>query len=61
MKNRKMLQRVAAVCFAAAMTVSLTACGGGSKGGSGAIKIGASGPVTGPAAVYGNAVKESKR
>ena len=56
----------------ACMAVSLAACGGGSASSSsdstaaasqsgaatdGAIKIGGSGPLTGPAAVYGNAVK----
>lgn len=57
MKNKNLMRRVAAVAVAAAMTASLTACGGaGGKGGN-AIKIGASGPLTGPAAVYGTAVK----
>ena len=43
------------------MAVSLAACGGGgaAKGGDGSIKIGGSGPLTGPAAVYGNAVKNA--
>ncbi|MCR5675452.1 MAG: ABC transporter substrate-binding protein [Lachnospiraceae bacterium] len=52
-------RKTVSVALAAAMTMSLAACGGASAGGkgSGAIKIGASGPLTGPAAVYGNAVK----
>ncbi|MCR5486498.1 MAG: ABC transporter substrate-binding protein [Lachnospiraceae bacterium] len=56
-------------CISAALSlslmVSLSACGGAapaasggaSQGGAAAIKIGGSGPLTGPAAVYGNAVK----
>ena len=65
---KKFWKTTLAVAMTACMAASLTACGGGSSSGSsapaadsgaadGAIKIGGSGPLTGPAAVYGNAVK----
>ncbi len=63
MKKEGMFKKALSMALAAAMTVSLAACGsapaaqGGSGASAGAIKIGASGPLTGPAAVYGNAVK----
>ena len=60
MKNSKMYKRVLCAAVAATMTLALCACGGGaSKSSSGAIKIGGSGPLTGPAAVYGTAVKNA--
>ena len=59
MKKDLCFKRVLSVVTALAMAGAVTACGGqgGSGSASGAIKIGASGPLTGPAAVYGNAVK----
>ena len=58
---KKFLKKALVVAMSAGMAVSLAACGGGgaAKGGDGSIKIGASGPLTGPAAVYGNAVKNA--
>ncbi len=58
MKNYRFIKALISSAVAVTLTVSLAACGGAqSKGGSGKIKIGGSGPLTGPAAVYGNAVK----
>lgn len=70
---KKFWKTTLAVAMTACMAVSLAACGGGSSSSgssdakaettaesgdsAGAIKIGGSGPLTGPAAVYGNAVK----
>ena len=65
---KKFWKTTLAVAMSAFMAASLAACGGGSssssapantesEASSGAIKIGGSGPLTGPAAVYGNAVK----
>ena len=70
---KKFWKTTLAVAMTACMAVSLAACGGGSASSSssdstaaasqsgaaadGAIKIGGSGPLTGPAAVYGHAVK----
>ena len=58
---KKFWKKALVVAMSAGMAVSLAACGGGgaAKGGDGAIKIGGSGPLTGPAAVYGNAVKNA--
>ena len=48
-----------AAALAAVMAFALAACGGGgsSEGGDAVLKIGSTGPLTGPAAIYGNAVK----
>jgi len=65
---KKFWKTTLAVAVSAFMAASLAACGGSSnsssapantesEASSGAIKIGGSGPLTGPAAVYGNAVK----
>ena len=68
---KKFWKTTLAVAMTACMAMSLAACGGGSSSSSssapaaeaesgaadGAIKIGGSGPLTGPAAVYGTAVK----
>lgn len=65
---KKFWKTTFAVALTACMAVSLAACGSSSSsssssapaesaGGEGAIKIGGSGPLTGPAAVYGTAVK----
>ncbi|MBQ6590194.1 MAG: ABC transporter substrate-binding protein [Lachnospiraceae bacterium] len=63
---KKFWKTTLAVAMTACMAASLAACGGGSSSSApaadsgaadGAIKIGGSGPLTGPAAVYGNAVK----
>ena len=63
---KKFWKKALAAGLTACMALSLAACGGSSSGSSGsssapaadgAIKIGGSGPLTGPAAVYGNAVK----
>ena len=55
-----MLKRVAVVAMAGVVAFSAAACGGGgdnpSDSGSAKIKIGGIGPLTGSAAVYGNAV-----
>ncbi len=55
-----MLRRVAAVAMAGVVAFSMAACGGGgaepADSGAATIKIGGIGPLTGPAAVYGNAV-----
>ncbi len=59
MKNKEMCKRVMSAAVAASLALTLCACGGGAKSSSGAIKIGGSGPLTGPAAVYGNAVKNA--
>ena len=58
---KKFWKKALVVAMSAGMAVSLAACGGGgaAKGGDGSIKIGGSGPLTGPAAVYGNAVKNA--
>ena len=50
----KVMKKVLAVALMAAMAVSMTACGG-AKGGSSTWKIGGIGPLTGGAALYGNA------
>ena len=63
---KKFWKKALVVAVSACMAASLAACGGSSSAPSGAgesessdgaIKIGGSGPLTGPAAVYGNAVK----
>ena len=67
---KKFWKTTLAAVMTACMAVSLAACGGssgsssaapaadgGSDAAEGVIKIGGSGPLTGPAAVYGNAVK----
>ena len=69
---KKFWKTTLAVAMTACMAMSLAACGGSASSSSssdapaaeaesgaaeGAIKIGGSGPLTGPAAVYGNAVK----
>ncbi len=70
--KKNMTRRVFAAALAGAMALSLAACGGSSNGsgagadqgaasssGGAAIKIGGSGPLTGPAAIYGMAVKNA--
>lgn len=61
MKNtaKKIMKSVAAAALAASMAVSLTACAGGTNYAKDNTKIviGAAGPLTGPAAIYGIAVK----
>ncbi|MCR4907619.1 MAG: ABC transporter substrate-binding protein [Lachnospiraceae bacterium] len=72
MRKKSLLKTGLSLAMVLCMTVALTACGGaasapaesaaesgeaGSASAGGAIKIGGSGPLTGPAAVYGNAVK----
>ena len=55
------MKKVLAVLLALAMVFSLAACGGekeeGGSAAAGAIKVGATGPLTGGAAIYGQAVK----
>ena len=55
------MKKFLAVLLALAMVFSLAACGGekeeGGSEAAGAIKLGATGPLTGGAAIYGNAVK----
>ena len=50
----KVMKKVLAAALMAAMVLSMTACGG-AKGGSDTWKIGGIGPLTGGAALYGNA------
>ena len=58
MKTKK---KIIAIIMMALLCMSLAACGGGggsSDSGSGeAVLLGNTGPLTGPAAIYGNAVK----
>jgi len=59
---KKFAKKMLVVAMVVAMVLSMVACGGSSDEGSGdaagaVLKIGGIGPVTGPAAVYGNAVK----
>ena len=55
----KMIKRVGSIALAAAMVVSLAACGGSSDkkeaSSSDTFKIGGIGPTTGDAAIYGTA------
>ena len=53
------MKKVLAVLLALAMVFTLAACGGEKEetGAAGAIKVGATGPLTGGAAIYGQAVK----
>ena len=57
----KMIKRVGSIALAAAMVVSLAACGGSSvkkeASSSDTFKIGGIGPTTGDAAIYGTAVQ----
>lgn len=57
----KMIKRVGSIALAAAMVVSLAACGGSSDkkeaSSSDTFKIGGIGPTTGDAAIYGTAVQ----
>lgn len=59
LKMKNVLKKIAAVSLAAAMTASLAGCNGNNAGSGDAKKlvIGGIGPLTGGAAVYGNAVK----
>ncbi len=58
---KKMTKLISITVAAAAVLSSLAGCGGGTSSGSGkaggAVKIGAIGPITGAAAIYGQAVK----
>ena len=60
---KKTFTKFAAVAMACMMVFAMTACGGGSgdsgssEGGDNVLKLGGIGPTTGPAALYGNAVK----
>ncbi len=58
---KKMTKLISITVAAAAVLSSLAGCGGGTSSGSskagGAVKIGAVGPITGAAAIYGQAVK----
>lgn len=60
---KKTFTKFAAVAMACMMVFAMTACGGGSgdsgssEGGENVLKLGGIGPTTGPAALYGNAVK----
>lgn len=60
---KKTWTKVAAVAMACMMVFAMTACGGGSSsggsgdGGDNVLHLGGIGPLTGPAALYGNAVK----
>ena len=52
------VKKLIVVCLAVAMTVCFAACGkkGSEGGGDQVLKLGGIGPITGPAALYGNAV-----
>ncbi|MBP3895849.1 MAG: hypothetical protein J6D07_05235, partial [Mogibacterium sp.] len=58
---KKKWTKFAVVAMSFMMVFALAACGGGSSdsgdAGSTALKLGNTGPLTGPAAIYGNAVK----
>ena len=57
---KKMTKLISITVAAAAVLSSLAGCGGGTSSGggkAGAVKIGAIGPITGAAAIYGQAVK----
>lgn len=56
---RKKFMKFAVVAMSAMMAFTMAGCGGGSSSDApeNAIKIGGIGPTTGPAAVYGNSVK----
>ncbi len=58
---KKTWTKFAVVAMSFMMVFALAACGGGSSdsgdAGSTALKLGNTGPLTGPAAIYGNAVK----
>ena len=60
---KRLFKTSVAVAMTVCMAAALTACGGSgsqqASSGSAVIKIGGSGPLTGPAAVYGNAVKNA--
>ena len=56
-KGEKKMKKVLAAVMALAMVFSLAACGGSSS--SNAFKIGCTGPLTGGAAIYGQAVKNA--
>ena len=63
---KKSMKKVIAMLLAAAMVAALAACGGGNSGSSGdsgssdaaTLKIGSTGPLTGPASSYGQSVKQ---
>lgn len=54
---KKTFMKAAVVAMSAMMVFVMTACGGGSQVAENTLVIGGSGPLTGPAALYGNAVK----
>ena len=60
---KKTFTKFAAVAMACMMVFAMTACGGGSSdsgsadAGDNVLKLGCTGPLTGEAAIYGNAVK----
>ncbi len=56
---KTMFKKAFAVVLAAAMLLTLAACGGGTTANNTEYVIGVSGPLTGPAAVYGVAVQNS--
>ena len=56
---KSVFKKAFAVVLAAAMLVTLAACGGGNTANNTEYVIGVSGPLTGPAAVYGVAVQNS--
>ena len=57
---KKNWMKVVVVALSCMMAVAMTGCGGGSSSGfeDGTLKIGTAGPLTGPAALYGVAVKK---
>ena len=64
MKMKKTFTKVAAVAMAGMMAFALAACGGGggsSEGGDNVLKLGGIGPITGPAALYGQAVEKGAK
>ena len=51
------MKKFLAMLLAVVMTLALAACGGSGSGSGSAIKVGGVGPLTGGAAIYGNAAK----
>ena len=58
---KKTWTKAVVVALSCMMVFAMTACGGGSSSDSGSgdnvLHLGGVGPLTGPAAIYGNAVK----
>ncbi len=53
------MKKLLALILAALMLLTVVGCGGSAGGDKGTLKIGGIGPITGPAAIYGQAVKNA--